>query len=107
MLPIPTPNDTALDALGNPTRRAIVLMLGRRPRSVGELAGALPVSRPAVSRHLRLLQDAGLVCHQRRGTRNLYRLDRAGFDAARDWLDQFWAEALDNFAALVDEEGEE
>ena len=101
------PNANALDALGNPTRRHIVLMLGRRPCSVGELAGALPVSRPAVSRHLRLLQDAGLVRHQRRGTRNLYRLDRAGFDAARERLDQFWTEALSNFAALVDEEGEE
>lgn len=83
----------ALDALGDPTRRAILEILGRGDRSVGALAADLPVSRPAVSRHLRLLKDAGLVSDRAAGTRRLYRLDPAGAQAVRDYLESVWGEA--------------
>lgn len=83
----------ALDALGDPTRRAILEILGRGDRSVGELAADLPVSRPAVSRHLRLLKEAGLVSDRAAGTRRLYRLDGAGAEAVRAYLEQLWGEA--------------
>jgi DNA-binding transcriptional ArsR family regulator len=73
---------------------------------VGELAGELPVSRPAVSQHLRVLEDAGLVTHRRQGTRNLYELDTAGVRVLRDWVDGFWSEALARFKAAADARGE-
>ena len=84
-----------LDALGDPTRRRIFERLRTGPLSVGELAGGLPVSRPAVSQHLRILKQAGLVADEKAGTRRLYRLDAAGLTALRDYLEGFWAAALE------------
>jgi DNA-binding transcriptional ArsR family regulator len=85
------------DALGDPNRRAIVELLGRRDRSVRELADELPISRPAVSRHLRVLKDAGLVTDRAEGTRRLYRLHDEGIDAVRGYLEQVWGEAAARF----------
>jgi DNA-binding transcriptional ArsR family regulator len=99
-------NGHPLDALGDPTRRRVFELLRDGPRSVGELASELPVSRPAVSQHLRVLEGAGLVTHRRRGTRHLYELDTAGVSALRDWVDGFWSEALARFKAVADERGE-
>lgn len=99
-------NGHPLDALGDPTRRRVFELLRDGPRSVGELASELPVSRPAVSQHLRILEGAGLVTHRRRGTRHLYELDTAGVGALRDWVDGFWSEALARFEAVADERGE-
>ncbi len=84
-------------ALGDPNRRAIVELLGVRGRSVQELADALPISRPAVSRHLRLLKEAGLVAEVPRGTRRIYRLDEEGAEAARAYLERVWGEAAARF----------
>ena len=92
----------ALDALGDATRREIVGLLAQRPSSVQELADRLPVSRPAVSQHLRVLHDAALVTKSAHGTRRVYRLDPAGADSVRDYLDRMWDSALDSFAAYVD-----
>src|SRR5918993_1815418 len=92
----------AMDALGDSTRRRIFELLQGGPRAVGELAGELPVSRPAVSQHLRVLKDAGLVTDRAVGTRRLYQLDPAGAEAARAYLDRFWARALDAFKAAVE-----
>ena len=92
----------ALDALGNPVRREILSILGEGPHPVGTIAERLPISRPAVSRHLIVLERAGLVRHETRGTSNLYQLDRRGFDAARGWLDRFWDDALRRFALLAE-----
>jgi DNA-binding transcriptional ArsR family regulator len=89
------------DALGDPNRRAILELLGRGDRSVGELAGELPISRPAVSRHLRLLKDAGLVTDRVDGTRRLYRLHDEGVDAVRAYLEQVWGEAAARFRLLA------
>ena len=89
----------ALDALGDPTRRQIFESLRGGPRSVGELAAGVPVSRPAVSQHLRVLKRAGLVRDSRDGTRRLYRIDGGGLASLRDYFDGFWGEALDRFAA--------
>jgi DNA-binding transcriptional ArsR family regulator len=99
-------NGHPLDALGDPTRRQIFELLRSGPRSVGELADGLPVSRPAVSQHLRVLEDVGLVTHQRNGTRNLYELDSAGVSVLRDWVDGFWSEALARFKAAAERKGE-
>jgi DNA-binding transcriptional ArsR family regulator len=85
------------DALGDPNRRAIVSLLGDGDRSVRELADALPISRPAVSRHLRLLKEAGLVRDRTAGTRHLYRLHDEGFEEVRSYLDRVWAEAATRF----------
>jgi DNA-binding transcriptional ArsR family regulator len=73
---------------------------------VGQLADGLPVSRPAVSQHLRVLEDVGLVTHRRDGTRHLYELDSAGVTVLRDWVDGFWDEALARFKAVADAKGE-
>lgn len=89
--------DGGLGLLGDPTRRAIFELLARRPRSVGELASELPVSRPAVSQHLRVLKDGGLVVDQAEGTRRIYRLNPDGLAALRTWLDLVWGEALTSF----------
>lgn len=91
-----------LDALGDPTRRTILETLRRGgPSSVAGLAERVPVSRPAISQHLKVLGRAGLVDHETQGTRNIYRIDRGGLDEVRDWLDQFWGDALDAFAEHV------
>lgn len=90
------------DALGDPNRRRIVELLRPGQRSVQELADALPISRPAVSRHLRLLKDAGLVVEEARGTRRLYRLHDAGVDAVRAYLERVWGEAATRFQLVAD-----
>jgi len=89
--------DAGLGLLGDPTRRAIFELLARRPSSVGELARQLPVSRPAVSQHLRVLKDGGLVVSQADGTRRVYRLNPDGVAALRQWLDRVWDDALTAF----------
>jgi DNA-binding transcriptional ArsR family regulator len=89
--------DAGLSLLGDPTRRAIFELLARRPSAVGELAERLPVSRPAVSQHLRVLKDGGLVVSQAVGTRRVYRLNPDGVAALRAWLDRVWDEALTAF----------
>jgi DNA-binding transcriptional ArsR family regulator len=89
----------ALGALGDPTRRIIFERLAKRPRAVGELARGLPISRPAVSQHLAVLKAAGLVTDRADGARRVYRVDSAGVDAIRAWLDQFWDRTLDAFRA--------
>jgi DNA-binding transcriptional ArsR family regulator len=95
----------ALQALGDPTRRAIFERLVAHPQSVRELADALPVSRPAVSQHLKLLKQSGLVVDRAEGTRRIYRADPAGIRAMRAYLDGMWEAALAAFAAAV--EGQE
>jgi DNA-binding transcriptional ArsR family regulator len=91
-----------MDALGDPTRRAIFERLGAGPRAVGELASELPVSRPAVSQHLKVLSDAGLVVATQHGTRRLYRLDPNGVGALRAYFDGFWNQALTAFKDAVE-----
>jgi DNA-binding transcriptional ArsR family regulator len=93
------------DALGDPTRRTIFERLADGPRSVGELAADLPVSRPAVSQHLRVLKLAGLVTDSPEGTRRIYRVDPKGVGALRDQLDRFWDKALAAFKESVEEQG--
>src|ERR1022692_718013 len=96
-----------LDALGDPTRRAIVERLFDGPKPVGELARGFPVSRPAISHHLRILKEANLVSDQAVGNRRLYRLIPEGFDLLRDYFDRFWSQALSAFKKKLDEtEGE-
>src|SRR3954449_11175383 len=90
-------------ALGDRTRRAIVERLAERPRAVGELAGELPVSRPAVSQHLKVLKDAGLVTERAAGTRRIYRLNPEGVGALRDQLDVFWNRALAAYKDVVEQ----
>jgi DNA-binding transcriptional ArsR family regulator len=94
-------------ALGDPTRRAVFARIAQRPRPVGEIASELPVSRPAVSQHLRILKDAGLVHDRRDGTRRIYAVRREGLEAMRAELDRFWNDTLTNFKALVDQENQE
>ena len=96
----------ALDALGDPTRRSIFERLRRGARSVTELADELPVSRPAVSQHLRVLKDAGLVRERRDGTRRLYRIDPDGLAEVRDYFDEFWSDVLAAFKEAVEREEE-
>lgn len=95
------------DALGDPTRRAIFELLADGPCAVGDLARRLPVSRPAVSQHLRVLKAAGLVVDRAAGTRRLYQLNPAGVGAMRTYLDGFWDRALAAFAAAVEHDEEE
>jgi DNA-binding transcriptional ArsR family regulator len=85
------------DALGDPNRRAIVELLGRGQHSVAAIAAQLPISRPAVSRHLRLLKDAGLVVEEARGTRRLYRLHDQGVTAVQEYLERVWGDAATRF----------
>lgn len=89
-------------ALGDQTRRTIVLMLAAGPMSVGDLATQLPVTRPAVSQHLKVLKDAGLVSEEPVGTRRIYRLDAAGVAALREQLDDFWDRTLGGFRNVVE-----
>ncbi|MFL6124455.1 ArsR/SmtB family transcription factor [Actinophytocola sp.] len=104
---MPTYQLDALGALGDPTRRAIFELLATRPRAVGELAKELPVSRPAVSQHLKVLKEVALVTDSAEGTRRLYRVDPRGVRALRAYLDQLWDNALAAFAAAVEQEEEE
>ena len=92
----------ALDALGNPVRRALLERLASGPLSVHELAEPFDISRPAISRHLRLLTEAGLVEPTRDGRENLYQLQPQGFDNARQWLDSFWSDALTRFKLVAE-----
>ena len=93
-----------MDALGDPTRRRIFELLQSGPRAVGELAGELPVSRPAVSQHLRVLKEAGLVTERRDGTRRIYRVDPDGVGSLRAYFDEFWNEALAAFKEAAEDE---
>jgi len=94
-----------LDALADPTRRTIFERVSKRPQSVGELAAGLPVSRPAVSQHLRTLKEAQLVIDQAEGTKRIYRIDPRGLGLMRTWLDDHWSEALRAFQKFTDQEG--
>jgi DNA-binding transcriptional ArsR family regulator len=96
-----------LAALGDPTRRAIFERLADQPRPVGELANELPVSRPAVSQHLRVLKEAGLVIDRPAGNRRIYHVDPDGVGALRAYLDQFWNRALAAYKAAVEQPSEE
>lgn len=91
--------ESALAALADPTRRRVFERLRDGPRSVGGIARGLPVSRPAVSQHLKVLKEAGLVADRADGTRRVYHIDPNGLAAIRQWLDQFWDEALAAFRA--------
>ena len=99
--------DEAWDALGDPTRRAIVACLAERPRAVGELAAELPVSRPAVSQALKVLKDAGLVTERAAGTRRIFRLEPVAVAALRDQLDTYWNRALARYGDVVHQPVEE
>jgi DNA-binding transcriptional ArsR family regulator len=92
-----------LDALGSQTRRDILALLKESPLTVGAIAAHLPISRPAVSKHLRILQEAGLVAYDTNGTRNIFYLQPAGFREARVYLDLFWDESLANFKQVAEE----
>lgn len=93
-------------AIADPTRRILLERLQREPMPVGRLAAGLPVSRPAVSQHLKVLKEAGLVLDHAEGTRRIYRIDPAGLGQIRRWLDQFWDEALAAFAAEAEAEAD-
>lgn len=93
-----------LDALGDPTRRLVFERLRGGPTAVGELAADLPVSRPAVSQHLRVLREAGLVTDRQAGTRRLYEVSPEGLADLRDWLDDVWGDALERFRLQADKE---
>jgi DNA-binding transcriptional ArsR family regulator len=97
----------AWTALGDPTRKAIFELLADRPRAVAELASALPVSRPAVSQHLKVLKHAGLVLDQPAGTRRIYRVAPAGLAALRADLERFWGKAMATYKAVVEESAKE
>ena len=92
-----TYQESQLDALGDPTRRAILAHLLAGPMPVGRIARDFPVSRPAISQHLRVLKDAGLVADRPDGNRRLYRLNPEGFESLRAYFDRFWTRALDAF----------
>jgi DNA-binding transcriptional ArsR family regulator len=93
--------DNILEALGDSTRRRILARLRTGPQPVTVLAEGLPVSRPAVSQHLKILKEAGLVADESRGTRRIYRINRDGLALLRTWLDGFWAETLDAHQAEI------
>lgn len=94
----------ALSALADPTRRRVFERLKSGPQPVGRIARGLPVSRPAVSQHLKVLKDAGLVADEAEGTRRVYYIDPEGLGELRKWLDQFWDQALASFQAEVERE---
>jgi DNA-binding transcriptional ArsR family regulator len=98
----PAASGDPFEALGDPNRRAIVELLGGGERSVREIADALPISRPAVSRHLRLLKQAGLVVEEPRGARRMYRLHDEGVAAVRAYLERVWGEAVTRFRVLAE-----
>ena len=95
----------AMDALGDATRREIMERLRGGPRPVGEIAAGLPVSRPAVSQHLRVLKEAGLVTERKEGTRRIYRVEPNALADLRAYLDSFWEQALAGFKAAAESEG--
>jgi DNA-binding transcriptional ArsR family regulator len=99
--------EDALQALGDPTRRSVLEQLREGPRAVGEIAAQLPVSRPAVSQHLRVLKEAGLVTERQDGTRRLYRVDPNGLAGLRAYLEGFWEEALASFKVAAETEESE
>ena len=101
-LPIVKTHDNVLGALADRTRRKIFEDLRQGPRAVGELAAGLPVSRPAVSQHLRVLKEAGLVRENRQGTRNYYSIDLSGLEPLRAYLDEFWGGVLSAFEKAAD-----
>ena len=92
-----------LDALGDPTRRAIFERLAHGPLAVGDIAKKFPVSRPAVSQHLKVLKEAGLVRDHAEGTRRLYQVDKKGLEMLRKWLDRFWDDALEAFKRAAED----
>ena len=94
--------ESVFSALHDPTRRAVFERLRSGPRPVGEIARGLPVTRPAVSQHLKVLKEAGLVADRSEGTRRIYYIDPKGLGAMRAWLDQFWESALDAFALAAE-----
>ena len=96
-----------MTALGDPTRRAVFELLGDGPRAVGEIAEHLPVTRPAVSQHLKVLKEAGLVIDRPAGTRRLYELNPEGIGAIRAYFDRFWMQALTSFKQRVEQQQEE
>jgi DNA-binding transcriptional ArsR family regulator len=95
------------EALGDPTRRAVFELLAEQPLAVGELAGRLPVSRPAVSQHLRVLRDAGLVTDRPDGTRRVYSVNPAALEELRSYVEGFWRKTLANFKKATEERGKE
>lgn len=99
---VSTYGEAKLELLGDPSRRAIFELLARRPCSVQELADELPISRPAVSQHLRVLRDGGLVVSEAVGTRRVHRLDPDGVGALRTWLDGVWSAALTGFQKVAE-----
>ena len=100
-------NDRIFAALADPTRRAIFEKLADEPQSVGALAAAMPVSRPAVSQHLKALKDAGLVEDEARGTSRIYRIDPQGLGPIRRWLDEQWERSLANFKQVAEREDDQ
>jgi DNA-binding transcriptional ArsR family regulator len=102
---VATDEDRVLAALADPSRRRVLELLAERPSPVGELASRLPITRPAVSQHLRVLADAGLVQSTAAGTRRIYSVRPEALAMLREWLDLMWRDALAAFAAAVDEEG--
>ena len=93
-----------MDSLGDPTRREILDLVRKKPSSVREIADQLPISRPAVSQHLRILKDAGVVASRPVGTRRVYTVTTDGFEVLRQWLDIMWRDALESFAKFVQED---
>jgi DNA-binding transcriptional ArsR family regulator len=102
---VETYGSSGLTALGDPTRRAIFESLARRPKAVGELAAELPVSRPAVSQHLRVLKEAGLVTDRAEGTRRIYQIRQQGVQAIHGYLAQMWGQAMAAFQAEAERAG--
>ena len=102
-----TYRELQLDAIGDKTRRAILARLRKGPLSVGEIARAFPMSRPAISQHLRVLKKAKLVTDTPDGNRRLYQLDPEGFDSLRAFFDEFWGQALVSFRARIEQTASE
>src|SRR5262249_24111403 len=100
------PYRKALSALSDPTRRALFERVLEAPRAVGELARSLPVSQPAVSQHLKVLKEAGLIAERREGTRRIYSADAAALGELRAYVDEMWRNALEGFAARAERESE-
>jgi DNA-binding transcriptional ArsR family regulator len=102
-----TYQEAQLDALGDATRRAILARLLTGPLPVGKLADNFPISRPAISQHLRVLKEANLVLDQSQGNRRVYQLNPAGFESLREYFDQFWTHALEAFKRKVEQSSDE
>lgn len=107
MAPYRQAHEAALDALGDPTRRAIFERLADHPSPVGSLAEGMPVSRPAVSQHLRVLREAGLVTQRAEGNRRIYQLDPTGVSALRAYMDRFWDRTLASYRQAAEQKLEE